>query len=146
MRRALLAIIAIAGLSIPVIASAAGKRQIHFTTKVTGAPISANQATYKVHDSHFGDGAGVQTVTVKGSGGTDTETTYYGNASARSRGKFKIGTPNANGIAPLTGSGHDIGGTGRAKGLKSSYTYRGTYDTKTGQFTVTLAGTYTLSR
>ena len=143
MRRALIAIITIAGLSIPAIASAAGKRHIHFTTKIVGAGISANQATYKVHDSQFGDGAGVQTVKVNGSGGTDRETTYYGNATATSKGTFTIGTPDASGIAPLTGSGHDVSGTGKAKGLKSNYTYRGTYNTKTGGFEVTLTGTYT---
>jgi hypothetical protein len=143
MRRALIAIIAIAGLSIPAIASAAGKRHIHFTTKIVGAGISANQATYKVHDSQFGDGAGVQTVKVKGSGGTDREITYYGNATATSEGSFTIGTPDANGIAALTGSGHDVSGTGKAKGLSSTYTYSGTYNTKTRVFKVTLTGTYT---
>jgi hypothetical protein len=143
MRRALIAIITIAGLSIPAIASAGGKRQIHFTTKVVGAGISANQATYKVHDSQFGDGAGVQTVTVNGSGGTDREITYYGNATARSKGTFTIGAPDANGIAPMAGSGHDVSGTGKAKGLKSTYTYTGTYDTNTGRINVTLTGTYT---
>ncbi|MGZ4197914.1 MAG: hypothetical protein ACXVFQ_17125 [Solirubrobacteraceae bacterium] len=126
-----------------MIASAAGKQRIHFTSKVVGAQISANQAAYKVHDSHFGNGAGVQTVRVKGSGGSDTEITYYGNATARSKGTFKLGTPDANGIATLTGSGHDVGGTGKAKGLTSTYTYSGTFNTKTGVFSVTLTGTYT---
>ena len=146
MRRVLLAIGAIAVLSVPVIASAAGNRHVQFTTKVSGAGISATQATYKVHDSHFGDGAGVQTVTVKGSGGTDSEITYYGNAVARSKGTFKIGTPDANGVASLTGSGQDVSGTGKAKGLKSTYTYSGSYNTKTSVFNVTLRGTYTLGR
>jgi hypothetical protein len=144
MRKALLAIIAVAGLSVPVIASAAGKRHIHFTSKIVGAGISASKAAYRIHDSHFGNGAGVQTITVKGSGGSDTEITYYGNATARSKGTFKLGTPDANGIAPLTGSGHDIGGTGRATGLRSSYTYSGTFNTKTSVFKVTLTGTYRL--
>lgn len=144
MRRALLVIIAIGGLSVPVIASAAGKRHVHFTSKVVGASISANQSTYKLHDSHFGKGAGVQTVKVKGSGGTDAEITYYGNATARSKGTFKFGTPDANGVATLTGSGHDVSGTGKAAGLKSTYTYTGTFNTKTGVFHVTLTGTYTL--
>ena len=143
MRRALLASIAIAGLVVPVMASAAAKRQVHFTSKVVGNGISANQAAYKIHDSHFGNGAGVQTVKMKGSGGTDTEITYYGNATARSKGTFTVGTPDANGIATLTGSGHDVGGTGRAAGLKSTYTYTGTFNTNTGVFHVTLTGTYT---
>ena len=146
MRRAFLAIGAIVVLSVPVIASAAGNRKVRFTTKVSGAGISANQSTYKVHDSQFGDGAGVQTVTVKGSGGTDSEITYYGNATARSKGTFKLGTPDVNGIASFTGSGHDVSGTGKAKGVKSTYTYSGTYDTKTSIFHVTLTGTYNLRR
>ena len=143
MRRALLVVIAMAGLSVPVIASAAGTHHVHFTSKVEGATISANQAAFKLHDSHFGNGAGVQTIKVKGSGGTDTEITYYGNATARSKGTFKLGTPDANGVATLTGSGHDISGTGKAVGLKSTYTYTGTFNTKTGIFKVTLTGTYT---
>jgi hypothetical protein len=143
MRRALLVVIAMAGLSVPVIASAAGTHHVHFTSKVVGATISANQAAFKLHDSHFGNGAGVQTIKVKGSGGTDTEITYYGNATARSKGTFKLGTPDANGVATLTGSGHDISGTGKAAGLKSTYTYTGTFNTKTGIFKVTLTGTYT---
>jgi hypothetical protein len=143
MRRALLAVIAIVGLSVPVIASAAGKHHVHFTSKVVGATISSNQAAFKLHDSHFGNGAGVQTIKVKGSGGTDTEITYYGNATARSKGTFKLGTPDANGVATLTGSGHDISGTGEAAGLKSTYTYTGTFNTKTLVFKVTLTGTYT---
>jgi hypothetical protein len=143
MRRGLIAILGIAALSVPVIASAAAKRHVHFTNTVVGAAISANQSAYKVHDSVFGNGAGVQTVKVSGAGGTDSEITYYRNASAKSKGKFKIGTPDANGIAPLTGSGHDISGTGKAKGVKSTYTYTGTYNTKTGVFKVKLSGTYT---
>jgi hypothetical protein len=142
MRRTLLASVAIAVMAIPAIASATGKRHIHFTSKVVGAGISANQSAFKIHDSHFGDGAGVQTIKVSGSGGTDTEITYYGNATARSKGTFTLGTPDANGIASLTGSGHDIGGTGKAAGLKSTYTYSGTFNTKTGVFKVKLVGTY----
>jgi hypothetical protein len=144
MRRALLAIVAIAGLSIPVIASAAGKKSIHFTSKVVGAQISATQAVFKVHDSHFGDGAGVQKVKLNGLAGTDSEITYYGNGSARSKGSFKVGTPNPSGVAALTGSGNDVSGTGKAKGLSSKYTYTGTININTGQFQVTLTGTYKL--
>src|SRR5437763_194811 len=99
MRKALIAIAAIAGLTVPVVASAAGKKHIHFTTKVVGAQISATQAAYKAHDSVFGNGAGVQTIKLKGSGGSDSETTYYGNAAANSKGTFKVGTPDASGVA-----------------------------------------------
>ncbi len=143
MRRGSIALAVIAALSVPVVASAAGRRHVHFTTTIVGAAISGTQSAYKAHDSTFGDGAGVQTVKLSGAGGTDSEVTYYGNAAAKSKGTFKIGTPDANGIARLTGSGHDISGTGKAKGLKSTYTYTGTYNTKTSVFKVKLTGTYT---
>jgi hypothetical protein len=142
MRRGLIAIVGIAALSVPVIGSAATKRHVHFTTSIAGAAISGTQSAYKAHDSVFGNGAGVQTVKLSGAGGSDSEITYYGNASAKSSGTFKIGAPDANGIAPLTGSGHDVSGTGKAKGLQSSYTYSGTYNTKTSIFKVKLTGTY----
>ena len=143
MHTRLVAMVGIAALSVPAVVSAAGKRHVHFTDTVVGAAISATQSAYKAHDSVFGSGAGVQTVKVSSAGGTDSEITYYGNASANSKGTFKIGTPDANGIAPLTGSGHDVSGTGKAKGLTSTYTYTGTYNTKTGAFKVKLTGTYT---
>ena len=145
MRRALISIIAIASLAIPAAATAAGKRRhLHFTSTVVSAATSASEAVYKVHDSHFGDGAGVQSLQVTGSSGTDSEITYYGNATVRADGAFTIGTPDANGIAPVNGSGHDVSGTGKAKGVSSTYTYTGTLDTKTGVVSVTLTGTYTL--
>ncbi len=145
MRKLVIAVSAMAGLTIPMVALAAAKRHVHFTSEVVGASISANQATFKLHDSVFGNGAGVQTVKVSasGAGGTDTETTYYGNGAAKSKGTFTVGTPDANGIAKLTGSGRDVSGTGVAKGLKSTYTYSGTINTKTSVFRVTLKGTYT---
>jgi hypothetical protein len=89
----------------------------------------------------MGNGAGTQTLTFRGSGGSDTDITYYGTATARSKGTFTLGPPDANGIAAVTGTGHDFAGTGKLKHLKSSYTYAGTYDTRTGLYRVTLRGT-----
>ncbi len=143
MHKGLITMVGIAALSVPVVASAAAKRHVHFTSTTIGAAISGTESTFKLHDSVFGNGAGVQTIKLSGAGGTDSEITYYGNASAKSTGTFKIGTPDANGIAPLTGSGHDFSGTGKAKGLKSTYTYTGTYNTKSTVFKVKLTGTYT---
>jgi hypothetical protein len=129
------------GIAMVTVAGAAKRHTFKFVEHITGAGVTSTQSVYKVHDSHFGNGAGVQNVKISGLGGTDTETTYYGNASARSRGTFKLSTPNAQGISTLTGQGHDIGGTGRLRGFRSSYTYTGTYNTKTTVFTVTLRGT-----
>jgi hypothetical protein len=145
MRKFVIAVSAMAALTIPMVASATARRHVHFTSKVVGAAISATQSTYKLHDSVFGNGAGVQTIKLNATatGGTDTETTYYGNASAKSKGTFKLGAPDANGILTVTGSGRDISGTGKAKGLRSTYTFSGTIDSKTSVIKVTLKGTYT---
>jgi hypothetical protein len=46
------------------------------------------------------------------------------------------------GIATLTGFGQGVGGRGEAKGLKSTYTHSGAFNTKTGRLQVTLTSTY----
>jgi hypothetical protein len=122
-------------------AGAAKTKTFHFTETITGAQISATQAVFKIHDSRVGDGAGVQNVTVSGLGGTDNEVTYYGNASAKSHGTFKLSAPNAQGISTLTAQGHDTSGTGKLKGFKSTYTLVGSFNTKTLTFTAVLKGT-----
>ena len=121
--------------------TATSHRHIHFTDAIVGAGISADRSVFSIHDSIHGNGAGTQTVTPSGSGGSDTEIIYYGDATASSRGTFAVGTPHANGIAPLSGSGHDVSGTGILRHLSSSYTYTGTINTKTGVFRITLRGT-----
>jgi hypothetical protein len=143
MRRATVPVVLTISL-IAAAAAAAATVRIHFTDKIRGAAISATQSAYKVHDSHFGSGAGIQTVKINssGNGGTDSEKSYFGNATLTSRGTFKLGAPNAQGLAPLSGSGRDVSGTGRARGFTSTYTYRGTYNVKTGVFVVELTGVY----
>ena len=113
----------------------------HFTETITGAQISGTEAVFKIRDSRIGRGAGDQLVKMSGLGGTDTETTYYGDASAKSNGSFKLGAPDSNGNSQLTGKGHDTSGTGKLKGFKSTYSYTGTFNTKTLVFTAVLKGT-----
>ena len=122
-------------------APAARHKHVHFTDTIVGAGISANRSVFSIHDSIHGNGAGTQTVTPSGSGGSDAEIIYYGDATASSRGTFAVGTPDANGIATLSGSGHDVSGTGKLRHLSSSYTYTGAINTKTGVFRITLRGT-----
>lgn len=122
-------------------AGAARPRAFHFTETISGAQISATEAVFKIQDSRVGDGAGVQIVKLSGAAGTDTETTYYVNASAKSHGSFKIGLADANGVAKLTGQGQDTSGTGKLKGFTSKYTYTGTFNVKTLVFTVVIKGT-----
>jgi hypothetical protein len=122
-------------------AGAAKTTRFHFTENVTGAQISATEAVFKIHDSRLGNGAGDQIVKVSGLGGTDKEITYYGDASAVSNGSFKLSAPDAKGVSKLTGKGHDTSGTGKLAGFKSTYTYTGTFNTKTLVFTVVIKGT-----
>ncbi len=144
MRKLIVSTAGAAILAATVFAGAAGARKtktFHFTETLTGAQISATEAVFKLHDSRVGNGAGVQTVKLNGLAGTDTEIVYYGNASAKSHGSFKIGAPDATGVAKLTGQGQDTGGTGKLKGFRSKYTYTGTFNLKTLVFNATLTGT-----
>jgi hypothetical protein len=136
---------ALAALAIPAFAASSGRphKHMHFTEHITGAAISTTQSVFKVHDSVAGNGAGTQIVTLNSTatGGTDQEKTYYGDATATSHGTFTLGAPNVQGVATLTGSGHDTSGTGKLKRRQSSYTYTGTYNVKTTVYSVTLKGT-----
>jgi hypothetical protein len=139
------AVVAAGGLAVAAAApEAAIAKSVRFTDKITGIGISATQSVFQAQDSYFGSGAGTQVIKLNasGTGATDKETSYFGNAVLFSKGSAKLGAPNSAGIAPLTGSGHDYAGTGRAKHVTSTYRYTGTYNTRTGLYTVTLKGTY----
>jgi type II secretory pathway pseudopilin PulG len=150
MRRSLL-VVAIAGsVGAGVISAATGAtprtRTVSFTGTALGSQISATLSAFKYHDSVFGNGAGVQTTTLKGNTGTDKTVVYYGDAIARSTDTLKIGAADAKGVVPITGKGSDKGGSGRFKGVTSTYTYSGTLDLNTGVFKVTLKGKYKIPR
>lgn len=136
--------LAIAALAIPALASrgAAIHKNVHFTGTTHCASISKTQSVCKTHDSVMGDGAQVQTATGRTAKGlTTTEVTYFGNAKAVSKSTTTLGKPDSQGMLPFTGSGHDIRGTGKLRGLRSSYTYRGVYDPKTTIVHVKVKGT-----
>ncbi len=116
-------------------------KNVRFTSTIDGASISADESTLKIHDSRAGDGAGVQKITsLTATGGTDVTTVYYGNAKAVAKDTFTLGTPDSNGIIPVTGHGQDIRGTGKLKHLTSTYTFSGTYDPKTTITHIVLTG------
>jgi hypothetical protein len=143
MRKAVIAVAAACALTaIPAI-SVAAKNKVYFADKIVGAPISATVSVFQIHDSLFGDGAGFQTVRLNAAanGGTDVTKTYFASGSATSRERFSIGKPNAQDIAPLTGAGGDVEGTGSLKHIKSSYRFTGTVNLRTMAFTVRLTGT-----
>jgi hypothetical protein len=107
-------------------------RNVHFTDIVDGAAISAKEAVLKVHDSVAGDGAGVQRITsLAATGGTDVTTIYYRGATAVAHDTFTLSAPDADGIVTVTGTGKDVSGTGRFRHIRSTYTFTGTFDSKT---------------
>ena len=126
-------------------AAAAPHKKGHLSASCVGAQISGTQAVYSCNSgSFFGRGAGVETVTVSGGVVHDTAVTYYGVGSATARDTFTIGPADASGVSPISGSGGDVKGTGKFKGLRSSDKLTGEFNTKNGTFTVTFTGTYSL--
>ena len=141
-----LPVLAVAALAFGATAGAKGTRSVKFTDTVVGASISDTQSAMSLHDSRLGNGAAVQTIKVTASGGTDTTVAYFKSGSATSTDTFTIGQADANGNAPLTGTGKDVKGTGKLKGVTSTYTFSGTYNINTTRFTVKLTGTYKLPK
>jgi hypothetical protein len=129
-------------LAIPALAAsgATTHRNVHFTEAEVGAGIGKNRTVYKIHDSVMGNGASVDTTTFNAQVGTSTSVTYYGDAKAYSKDTFTLGKPQT-GLIPFSGSGHHFRGTGKLKGLHSSYTFTGSYDPKTTITHVTVTGT-----
>lgn len=123
-----------AAAAVPALAAAPrlAHRNVHFTDVVDGAAISAKEAVLKVHDSVAGDGAGVQRITsLTATGGADVTTIYYRGATAVAHDTFTFGPADANGVLTVTGHGKDVSGTGLFRRIRSTYTFTGTFDTKT---------------
>jgi hypothetical protein len=136
-----LAASAAAALAMPALAAGPTHLNVPFTSTLVGASISPTETVYKVHDSVMGNGAAVQKLTqVTAAGGKDTTIVYYGKATATARDTFTFGQPDANGIIPITGRGHDVSGTGKLRHITSTYTFTGTYDPKTSRVVAKLKG------
>jgi hypothetical protein len=131
--------------------AAAGQRKRAFTDVTLGATISMNgltgQSAFKDTNSLNGSGAGVQINHISGTSfpltGSDTSDSYSASGLTKTADKFKLAAPDANGISVVTGSGRCVGGTGIHKHETCSYTFRGTYNTKTTVTKVKATGTDT---
>jgi hypothetical protein len=75
--------------------------------------------------------------------GTYTGTTYCANGVSKSKAKYVLNAPDANGIIAYTGSGKCVGGTGVHKKEKCTFTFKGTFNTKTSVDTGKITGTDT---
>ena len=111
-----------------------------FIATLTGAQISSHgtsfEAVYKVVSSLDATGAAIQDATVAGItlpvNGKDTWTSYLANGVSKRKDTFTLSALNSSGISTITGSGKCTGGTGVHKNEKCTYTFTGTFNSKTG--------------
>ncbi len=155
MRRRVVGVAAVIGLVVAVgfagLAVATTQHTHAFTETDLGAAISMHgtsvEQAAKTITSLNGTGAGVTVSKVSSTAfpltGSDTGTAYYANGVSKTKDTFKLATPNAKGISTITGSGKCVGGTRIHKHEKCSYTFTGTYDTKTTITKVESTGTST---
>jgi hypothetical protein len=167
MRRTVVAIgsaVALVAGAAPALASGAGKtpakpKPTHkapvpkaFESVQTGTRLSTSgdrfEDTYKVKQSPFGEGTvirdSVLTAATFPASGADTAKTYDRGGRTFAKETFTLGTPNVDGVGPITGNGTCQSGTGSHKGETCTYTIKGEYDLITGTTSMTLQGTYTL--
>jgi hypothetical protein len=123
-----------------------------FESVQSGTRLSTNgdrfEDTYKVQQSPFGEGSVVRDAVLTTASfpatGTDTAKTYDRGGRTFAKETFTLGTPNVDGVGPITGNGTCRSGTGSHKGETCTYTIKGSYDLSTGTTSMTLTGTYTL--
>jgi hypothetical protein len=165
MRRTMVAVgsaVALAVGAAPALAAGGGKKPAKpthaapvpkgFESVETGTRLSTDgdrfEDTYKVQQSPFGEGTvirdAVLTTAAFPATGTDTAKTYDRGGRTFAKETFTLGTPNVDGVGPITGNGTCQSGTGSHKGETCTYTMKGTYDLITGTTSVTLNGTFTL--
>jgi hypothetical protein len=123
-----------------------------FVSVETGTRLSTTgdrfEDTYKVKQSPFGEGTvirdAVLTTAAFPASGADTAKTYDRGGRTIAKETFTLGTPDVDGIGPITGNGTCQSGTGTHQGETCTYTIKGTYDLISGITSMTLTGTYTL--
>jgi hypothetical protein len=153
MRRAVVAVagtiglVIVTGLSAYAVAAPKGPTKRALSQTLTGATISANESALKVVSSLDGTGAALQHVSVTGKtfplSGKLTETIYFADGVAKAKGTFKLSALDANAISTITGSGKCVSGTRVHKAEKCTFTFTGTYNSKTTITKVKVIGTDT---
>ena len=129
-------------------ASAAAKSEKEWTQTGLGSVITQSDGSMvsvaSVQNSLDKDGAVVAKITLNGNAGTNTATRYDTNGIGKYEEEFALGTPDANGMIPITGSGKCVqGGTGVHKGEKCDYTYTATLNPNTNVVNFNITGTTT---
>jgi hypothetical protein len=123
-----------------------------FTMEEVGNRLSTSgpryEDIYRVQSSPFGEGSvirdAVLTNTVFPASGSDVAKTYDRGGRTFAKETYTFGTPNTDGVGPITGRGSCTSGTGRHLGETCTYTMKGSFNLITGITRLTLSGTYTL--
>jgi hypothetical protein len=139
----------LAGVDTPAgVVSEFGKGEIEWTQTGIGSIITQADgsmfAVASVENSVDGPGAVVSEITLNGTSGTQAATRYNANGVFVGDEEFTLGTANADGTIPFTGSGECVkGGTRAHKNEKCSYTLSGTLDPTTNTVHFEVTGTST---
>jgi hypothetical protein len=154
MRRAVVMAVGTIGLMIGSGASAVAvtvpkPRTKHFSEVEAGVMLSSSglrfEDVYRIERSPDGEGAGIRDGIWHGTtfpvSGTDTVISNFKDGRQTATESFALGTPQLDGIGPITGTGRCTGGTNHHKLEKCSYSFRGTYDLLTSIVKITLSGT-----
>jgi hypothetical protein len=154
MRRAVVMAVGTIGLIIGCCVSAVAvtvpkPRTKHFSEVEAGVMLSSSgqrfEDVYRIKRSPDGEGAAIRDGIWHGTtfpvSGTDTVISNYKDGRQTATESFTLGTPQLDGIGPITGHGRCTGGTNQHQLEKCSYTFGGTYDLQTSVFKITLSGT-----
>ncbi len=147
----MIGLIIAAGFSAYALAAPKGPTKRAFTQTVVGAEIGGNATSpvevFKVASSLDGTCATISHDSNTGTSfpisGTAAATTYCANGVSKSKEKYVLNAPNASGIIAYTGSGKCVGGTGVHKKEKCTFTFKGTFNTKTNIDSAKFTGTDT---
>jgi hypothetical protein len=139
----------VTGFSAFALAAPKGPAKHAATATILGAVISEEgtsfESVHKVTSSVDGTGAGIEDGSITGTtptlSGNGTITDYFADGVLKAKETFRLGAPNASGIAAITGSGKCVGGTRVHRNQKCTYTFTGTENVKTLIIKVKITGT-----
>jgi hypothetical protein len=123
-------------------ASTAAAKTVHFRNTLVGAEVASNEAVYQVRGLF--PGAAVQFIKANaaGTGGTYTNTSYFGVGTVVAVGKYTASL-GKNGLVVIHSHGRFVRGTGLFAHVSGKFTATGTLDPKTDRLRVALVGTET---
>ena len=125
------------------VTTAAAKTRHRVALTLVGAQVGPGELVYDVHGTARGALVQLSKTNSTATAGTSTSTFYDGQGTIVSRQAYTLSPPDASGIITITGSGRDVSGTGKYKGVKGTYRFTGTFNSQTTVTSVKAVGTQT---